>query len=314
MLFREMTTGNAISGVSVDVEGLDEFVSGTDGRVAIGLTSSGIYNVTISKNGYLSQTGQIQTGVNYIIQLEPDTTTDDNGNQISRTILTINVKDTLGNPIPSATVSATEQITATSKTAQTDINGNAYLLDLLAGTPLRISVGKAPASDCVQTINGQGQISFDCSQSATSTPIYQSTFLTTTLANGEQKTINVILLKTNQLNYTTARGCEDYVEGIWLCSPLNITGTGDACHQDSDCITGRCEAGNSPDYRKCSQFNWTQCDALGRDRGNKCFTAVMGGRGIENLTNTMMDNFLYVLIGVFLFIALIMFINSVSGK
>lgn len=83
--------------------------------------------------------------------------------------------------------------------------------------------------------------------------------------------------------------CQDYIPGVLFCGMERIS-----CSVDADCSTDRCD-----DAGHCSNFNWSLCDESGMDRGNRCFVKYTGGGVIKNGTNWLLDNFLYVMVIVF---------------
>ncbi len=88
------------------------------------------------------------------------------------------------------------------------------------------------------------------------------------------------------VNHTTGRGCQDLLRGIWLCNQTNIH-----CEQNSDCLSDMCNVAG-----QCSSFNYTWCDNNGRPRNQRCIMAGTFERFIGNITDWILDNFLWVLI------------------
>jgi hypothetical protein len=193
--------------------------------------------------------------------------------------------DTQGTPLENALFTSTDPITAIAQTTSSDFTGTATLNDVPAQIPLRISAGKSG---------------------------YVSQFTETTIQQGETKTITFQLLRTGQTaNASTSRGCKDALDGVFLCSPLNVNGTGDTCATDTDCLSGRCMPSPS-NVRTCSTFNWTQCDSIGYPRGNQCFLKFTAQGTAGNFTNMLLDNFLYVLVFIALLIIVLLIVRSVS--
>lgn len=285
IIVRDYITTNPISGATINVQGYTSIETDTEGIAYTELPSPGIYNVTITKAGYVTLTGTAQTGnARNIAELQPINVQNENGTTIARTILIIHVQDQQGQPISEALTSATDQITTIARLATTNTNGDAYTYDLATGTPITISAGKTN---------------------------YISQFTTTTLQQGEQKTITITLLTTTQTNnQTTARGCQDYIDGLWLCSPLNTTANGDNCQNDADCISGRCQIGMLGTTRTCAIFNYTKCDAAGQERGNKCFLGQMTLAAGKGLVKIILKNFLYFA----LFVIIIILALIIAGR
>lgn len=279
LLVRDYVTTDPLPNATINIIGYTSLSTDSNGQGYAELPFSGIYNITVSKPEYVTITKIASTGnQRNIIELQPTTITT-NGVPVTRTILKTIVQDTSEQPITEALVSATDQLTALSKLASTDSTGSAYLYDLATGTQIRVSAGK------------EG---------------YQSEFTTTTINPGETKTLTITLLRDGELtNASSGRGCRDYIKGIILCSPLNTSGDGDNCQTDNDCITGRCM--NSLGNKQCSQFNYTQCDNIGEDRGNLCYTKVLAMRTGENASNVLLDYFLYFGV-IFIFILAIVII------
>jgi hypothetical protein len=277
-------TTNALSGVTVTITGQGTKTSDQAGIVLYSnLTSQTQYTITISKAGYFSKSVTGTTSpYQQIVYLEPTTT--NTGQQI--TTLLVTVKNSSNSPISNALVSVTEPITAQSKYAFTDANGIATITNMFSTSRGIISAGKTGEYD-----------------------VKQEYF---TLSNGEQKTITLTLEKAGK-TYITDRGCEDYVEGIYLCSPLRIDNTGDSCTADNECLTGRCMPSSS-NNRKCSNFNWTQCDSAGMERGNRCVTRFTANAGAVSFTGFALDNFLYVLIFIVIFIMVIMVMSATKKR
>ena len=306
LLVRDAYTTNALEGALINVIGYTNVLTDASGYATIELPTQTTYNITISKTGYLTKTTTMVTG-NYIqiAELQPTTITDPNGTITSRTMLTVIVKDRAGQPITEAIVSATDLITGISKSSSTDVLGKAYLLDLPTGVSIRISAGKSNYADCTQVYNSvSNNYEYDCSNAEPNTisQEYKTSYLTTTLTTNEQKTIIITLLKIEEeTQVINSRGCQDYVEGLILCSPLNISG-GDGCKQDADCIGGRCAL-----HGLCSNYNYTACDNAGTERGAWCFASELTKSGGNWLSDTLLDYFLYFLVfAIFMVIIFIM--------
>jgi hypothetical protein len=273
--------------VLVNIAGYTSTTTDSNGYARITLASPGSYNLTLSKANYISQTIPVtlDSGSNFgTLYMKSNFVNDSNGNLIQRTLLIINVQDTSNIPIPLALVTYTDPITAIAHITSTDSNGQATFTDPPTGINLQISAGKTG---------------------------YSPQFAETPTTQGQTTTVTIILLRVGEsINQSSGRGCTDYVKGIILCSPLNTSGNGDSCTIDADCITGRCE----PGLHRCSEFNWTQCDAMGLDRGGKCYTAVMAGAGGRGLTNNILDNLLYWLGATFILIFIIIIASILKRK
>lgn len=273
-------TGALLSGVLINIIGDSSQTTNTAGQASFTVASPNAYSVQFSKSGYITKT-TTQTPFNGIYTVYIQATTLATGE--TRNQLFVNIVDTNGQPIPYASVSVTNPITIIAQNVLADATGLATFVDLATGLDLKISAGKDN---------------------------YQSTFDRTIMTPAEVKTITIILYAQGEkISQITGRACSDYVNGLVLCSPLNITRTGDYCNTDEDCITGRCELNPS---HMCSKFNWTWCDENGYERGNKCFTSAMVEKTGSNSSEFILDNFLYVLAFVAIAIFGLMIIKSIK--
>ena len=264
----QTTTLPALPSVLVNVIGQTSDVTDNGGYVSFNLATAGIYNVSFSKATYITQTRQVQTGLGvrkiYLESLTDNST----GTVSSRTLLQVIVKDENTNlVIPNALVSASNPIGGESRQSYTDQTGTANLLDVASGVNLIISA---------------------------SADTYVNRFTNTILVNGETKTMTILLNKVGYQNLSSGRGCQDYLKGFVLCSPLNNTLNGDTCLSDTDCIGGRCSL-SAGAVRTCSQLNYTYCDERRFDRGTWCMINQGITRGGEHSSNWILDHLLYVL-------------------
>ena len=285
LILNSLNTSQPVSGALVSVIGFTSTTSDQNGFAYINMESPGTYDVSVSKAGFLTQSGSATTNSGRtIVYLEPLVGNDGQ----SRNSLTVTVVDSDSNPIAFATVSVNDPVTSIAKVQQTNSQGTTTFLDLSTGVNLRVSAGKTG---------------------------YQAVFDNVVMQEGSTEEITMTLLRTGEItNQTTGRGCQDYVAGILLCSPLNVTGNGDSCQADADCITGRCEPTSGGLLRNCARLNWTYCDDNGFDRGNLCVLKLSGDRAGRNFSGMIIDNLLYV--GAFLFILIVMLliVKSLKGK
>jgi hypothetical protein len=267
-----------VSDVLVNVIGHTSGLTNAGGVISFNLPASGTYNVSFSKSGWLGFTNQYTTSSSTkYIYLQRDTD--------QSTILYTIVKDSQNNLLPLAHVSTTDPITSIAKFTDTDSTGTATLTGISSGTSFYVRITK----------DG-----------------YQMNSYTTSLTNGERKTMTItLLLNTEAQNKSSGRGCKDDIDDIILCSPLNISLDGDNCQQDTDCLSGRCELGIGT-YRVCSTFNWSKCDAEGLDRGNSCFMRFTTQGVAKGATEVVLDNFLYVLVFIAFIILFLMIMRAVN--
>lgn len=268
-------TGLPISGVLINIVGETSGITDTAGQSTFNLPTASTYEVSFSKNNYVTTTNQFTTNnLFYNVYLEPTTTTTG-----TRTILYVNVVDRNSQPIVGATVSATDPITAIAKTTSTNALGIATLLDVTSGVDLRISAGKSG---------------------------YTTQFTQQIILAGETKTITITLpLTTETTSQQTARGCQDYVDGWILCEPLNNTG-GNGCTTNTDCVGGRCQPSGF-----CSNVNWTRCDQEGQDRGSWCATTVSLKKAGNMLEGAILENFLYFALFVIIIILFLILMKNI---
>jgi hypothetical protein len=233
----------------------------------------------------------------YLVYLVPTIITGGTTN-----ILTVNTVDENDNPLPYVGVSVTDPVTAISRIGQTDAVGTTLFTNLPIGLELKITASKTGYRAENAGIYNVGNVEKEES-------LYLSYF---TIQNGETKTLIIKLLNkaTNPLvNYSRGRGCSDGISGIILCSPLNVSGDGDNCDSDDDCIGGRCQISPS-NSRTCSTFNWTYCDDIGMSRGNSCFIRATTGGMLGEAGSTMIKNFFYVLVAIAILFFIIIIVRS----
>jgi len=79
--------------------------------------------------------------------------------------------------------------------------------------------------------------------------------------------------------------------GLFVDEPGN-------CVDDEDCATGKC----MPYSNHCSSFDWTKCDEAEKERDQFCLYTEVIDCGLENTTDWILSNFLYVLVIIILLI------------
>jgi hypothetical protein len=273
----DLNTGANIPSVTVTVDGIGNGLTDSQGNINFTVPTSQSYTVTFSKDGYFEKVGTATPTVTRIqVPLEP--TTDANGEAV--TTLTIQILDSKTNlPISGAIGSALNTITGETKYAISDVNGNAFITKMFTGQQLLLGASK----DNYVTNNAYIDV-----------------------AGFEQKTVTIKLTKKNAIGQTIGndRGCVDTIEGVILCSPLNISLTGDKCVSNSDCLTDECVP-HLGAVGTCANFNWSLCDRDNRQRNDACFRSYIAGETADGITNWMLDNFLYVLM---MFVFLMVFV------
>lgn len=294
-----INTTMGLPDVLLQIEGDGSTTTDATGFAYMTLPNAGTYNATISKSGYITQVGTITTGnQRTIAYLEPI----ENSNGESRTILTIHVRDENNNAVANALVSITNDITGQSKFGNTNALGDLILADIFTGTHLRITATKE-GYGTTKIINAVGNNVTELSSN-----------LYVDLTEGEQKTVN-LQLKKNTAIIGNSRGCQDFIDGVMLCSPRNINGTGDNCIQDTDCLSSRCQKITpTSTHGTCSEFNWTLCDSQGRERNSRCFTANYAQGAFAGIASTVLTYFLYVIIGLAILVIFLMVMASINKK
>lgn len=104
----------------------------------------------------------------------------------------------------------------------------------------------------------------------------------------------------------TNRTCSDFIKNVWLCGNLSVTGIGNTCAIDTDCISGRC----SPYNNECSSFNYKICDSgfvkptknylsgnyAGMGRGNGCIIKSTVFEGLQGIKNSFLTYFILLIV------------------
>jgi hypothetical protein len=278
-------TGEPIEGATITIDNTYVQLTDTFGNANFIVPNIQSYPVTIEKEGYFTGVGTITPSNNRVtVYLQPTTI----GGQTVTTLL-VNVQDTNSNAIFESLVTILNPVTGETKYANTNTQGQAILTNMFTGTNLILRASK------------DGYITEDS---------YVS------ISSGEQKTITLTIGTKKPSGQTIGnnRGCVDPIEGVMLCSPLNISGTGDNCNTDNECITGACLPHPSGIQGKCASFNWSLCDRDGRQRNNACFasytTQGIGG----GITVWMLGNFLYVLVFVVFLVMFAIIMASVRRR
>jgi hypothetical protein len=73
-----------------------------------------------------------------------------------------------------------------------------------------------------------------------------------------------------------------------------------ACQKDSDCESGDCLPNG-----QCNRFDMTYCDEHSMVRGNRCIIGAIAACAGKNTASVLLDNLLYVLVGIIILIALV---------
>jgi hypothetical protein len=292
ILFRiiDSATANAIEGATITLSTLNNGTIGTQTTNSLGYADfTGLsyeeYRATYTMNGYIPQTQYFYpSNERYTRWLDPINGANGTNPQA---VLTIMVYDKSNHPLENALVGATDIVTGESKSALTDYTGAGYILGISPSSKLLISASK------------EG---------------YATSSTYASIGIGEQKTVNIIMgiTTTGGAVDVTNRHCVDQIKGVMLCGNLSITGVGNSCTQDTDCISGRCAIAVSGLGRECSRFNWTICDHQGEDRNNACFMRATGQGTFRGFGDYILNNFLYVLLAIAVIIIVLMMIRAVK--
>ena len=270
-----------ISGVEVTVDN-QTGTTNTNGNVDFNLTIAGEHTITTTKDGWFPLTDNIYTSP-YRQTVQIKSLTDTTGATI--TALTVITQNETGSRVNGTLVSVTNTLTGENKYGFTDSNGQVILTEMFTGTKLLL------------TAENQEQDYLPVS-------IYVNLF------EGEQRTVTLNLGRPEVEGKfrVTGRGCSDMIEGILLCGNLSVTGRGNNCTTDADCITDNCRVGIDLVNGECSRFNWSICDRDGMGRGQGCFLKHTTYGGLSALWDTTLKYFALVLL-VILIIALYVIIR-----
>jgi hypothetical protein len=280
-------TGNAIQGATATLinitSGLTINTQTTDSLGYADFTSLNYeqYRVSYTKSGYIPTTQYFYpSDSRYTRWLDPINGT------TTQAVLIIMVYDKENNPLETALIGATDIITGESRSTLTDYTGAGYIRGITPSDKLLISASKTG---------------------------YTTSSTYTSIGTGEEKIVTIIMGVTSTGTFdVTNRGCEDTIKGVLLCGNLTITGIGNTCTQDTDCITGLCGKSMSGLNRECSKFNWTICDNQGMNRGNKCYMRATGMGFVGSFGNFILENFLYVLLFIAILIIFLMIVRAVK--
>ena len=246
-----------------------------------GITTYKLYRAYVIANNYAPKSSyNYPSDSRYLVALEQV-------NGTERTILVVTVYDSNNQPLENALVSTLDPITGSSKYGLTDYTGIIYLFDVM------------PSNNFIIGAKKDG---------------YATTSIYASIGSGEQKMLSITMGQSRGAGGyfpATPRICADTIKGVWLCGNLSVTGIGNTCTQDADCISGRCSFGIS--IRECSKFNYTLCDAQGINRGNTCIIKNMTGGFFRTIGDLLLGNFLYVLILVSLIVAGLIIRRSLKG-
>jgi len=216
----------------------------SNGNVEFTVAQDADYTVTFEKEGYFTISGtQSPSNSRTIVLLKP--TTDETGEPItSLTVYTLNEN---GSAISNSLVSLTNTYTGVNDFGITASDGKVVLTNVPTGNKLLLSA-----------TNEEGE--------------YQTKQIYISLSDGEQKTVTLTLSYEDVREgvfSVSGRQCSDFISGVWLCGNLTISGIGNNCSSDSDCISAKCGYGHG-NSRECSRFNYTLCDDQEMGRGNMC--------------------------------------------
>lgn len=275
LLFKviDYDTGNPIQGATITIEEIGTKTTDMNGHADFTVPTNQEYQVTWTANEYETKTYNFQPSpLRYTIWLSKLT-----GN----TVLIIQAQDQDNNPLGGSFVTVSNTITGQNKYGITDANGRITFTNMFTGEKLLISA----------TNQEKGY--------------KEPTYKYTSLTENEQKTTTITLTKEGVLGeepqlVATNRGCIDTIPGVILCGDLS--GQNNSCTQDTDCLSGRCMLALTTEARKCAKFNYTLCDAQGINRGNMCIFKNITAGILRMIGNLILQNFLYVLIILFLII------------
>lgn len=235
------------------------------GSVTFTTNTTGLYEVTAQKTGYYTTINSFEAdGTIYPITM----TRVGNG---STTLLRVTILDEDAIGIQDAIVSYTNTLTYEYDYTFTDGSGLAYFDDINAGIVI------------VQGSKGE----------------YEANSESVVLIEGTINDVE-ITLKTLSDSFTgTARLDRECVDdGLWLCGNTAIVEH--SCSIDADCeLSNYCVKG----VNKCSRFNYSQCDAIGMPRTQKCVTKLTTEKTLNNITNWMLSNLLWVIVMLILLVA-----------
>lgn len=273
-------TANPIEGATVTIYIAEQIIStettNTNGYADFTVTPNTQYRATFSKDNYVPKTEYFYpSNTRYTRAIEPLTC--DNC-IIQRTLLVVNVQDGNNTALEGVLVATLDPSTGSSRYGLTDFSGNVYIFDVIPSNSFIIGAKK---------------------EGYASTSVYAS------IGAGETKNVNIKMgQSTDPDGYfpATERQCADTIKGVWLCGNLSYIG-GNHCHNDDECMSGRCSLAISPEAKECSRFNYTLCDVQGINRGNTCIFKNMTRGMFQTLGDLILGNFMYVLLLVLIIVA-----------
>jgi len=244
----------------------DEQNTTTDsfGRATITTSEETTYVVKINKTGYYDKYNSIlANGGLWFVYVDPLTT-------IGSTNILITIEDEIGNRLEEVIVSYTNTLTYEYDYEFTDANGQVLFANVDSGT----AIIQASHSD------------------------YDSNDANINIANGKTTETTITITRIGGFTGTTHydRNCID--DGLWICGDQSIVQH--SCTQDSDCeLTNYCTVG----INTCSRFNYSRCDDIGMPRTQKCITKLTGEQTLNNITNWMLSNLLWVIVIIILLVS-----------
>jgi hypothetical protein len=278
----DANTGNPVADVLVTVDGVGTTTTDSLGNANIDVPTTTSYLVSFALQGYFTKTGYSTSSNSRVIVYLQSTT------EVGAT-LTVTVLDENSNALGGALVAITNPVTGESKNVLSDAQGKAILINMFTGNNMILGV------------SSEGYIT-------------SQTYIS--ISANEQATETIQLEKKLEAGQTIGnnRGCVDRIEGVDLCSPLNITLNGDFCDIDSDCLTDECLPHPDGIQGKCSSFNWSLCDRDNRKRDNGCYASYMSQGVFSGITGWMLENFLYVLVLAVFLIVFVIIMASLRRK
>jgi hypothetical protein len=139
---------------------------------------------------------------------------------------------------------------------------------------------------------------------------YEETGDYISLSYGQTKEITLTMSKALKTGVFmgNSRYCKDAIDNVLLCGNLSITGSGNSCTNDADCISGSCGYA-----KECDRFNWTICDDHNIDRGNYCFMRSVAFGWLSDFSNAVFAFFTFVLI-ILGIVGFFILINKAKGQ
>jgi hypothetical protein len=193
----------------------------------------------------------------------------------SSNILTILVQNSTGSPLENVLVNVNNPLTTENEQRYTDSNGIVIFYNGTTGMGLIISADGT-------------SIGYETKQETFNNLAGEQNFEVITLLS------NTEVAQGGSGSIITARGCVDFINGVWLCGNLRTDGTSNVCNNNTDCISGKCNIYS----QSCSNFNWSRCDNLGVGRGNYCVINETIKGFFNKAGNILLASFIFVIIAV----------------